>query len=303
MKPKYEVHPLAAAFPALGGVELDELIEDIRRNGVREPIVLYEGKILDGRNRATAALIAGIDPPTVQFDPKTAGCSPEEFVISMNLVRRHLTSSQKSAIAHEFMERMKHKGAKHAPPPRRPAMDEWEDITAALHRGPPAQPAQPHRRQRAIVAEKFGVSEGLIDAARRVKAKSPELHEQVKAGKVSVQEALDKAERGTNEFQRALVKIERVIGPRAMKAFDKKAKEALAYANLTDEEMRKLWPLIESGETLQNALKYRESPLTPAHTIKDLIAAATIAGGTVRIGEFTIVVTQEKKIKKEPTKT
>ena len=299
MKQKYDVHLLAAAFPALGASELDELVDDIRRNGVREPIVLYEGKILDGRNRAKAAAIAGIELPTVLFDPKTAGCSPAEFVISMNLVRRHLTPSQKSAIAHEFMERVQHDvdGAKMQ---RRP-VEEWEDITASIHHAPPPPPppsSQHHLkgRQRTLVAEKFGVSEGLIDAARRVKARSPELHEEVKAGRISVQEALEKAERGTKKFHAALGKIEKILGPRAMEAVrEKKTKDVLMFADLTDDQMRNLWPLIKAGESVANTIKYKDSMLTPAHTIRELIAAATVSGGSITVGEFIISVAHGKK--------
>jgi uncharacterized protein YejL (UPF0352 family) len=231
-KNKYQIHPLAAAFPALAGQDLNDLVADIKKHGIREPIVLFEGKILDGRNRACAAELAGLEEiPTTEFDPKKAGCSAEDFVISMNLIRRHLTPSQKSALAHEFMERMagasvRNHGSNHATIPKpglsaRPAAEELEDLAAELHQKPaPAEPPAdvgvvipsalerareadlrreyakrkgPAKRQRAVIAEKFGVSEGLIDAARRVKARAPELYESVKAGKVSVQQALKEA--------------------------------------------------------------------------------------------------------------
>src|SRR5215471_5387302 len=48
---KLEFHPLSQIFPLIEGAEFDELVEDIRTHGVREPIWLYQGQIIDGRNR------------------------------------------------------------------------------------------------------------------------------------------------------------------------------------------------------------------------------------------------------------
>jgi hypothetical protein len=59
------------------------LVEDVRRNGVREPIWLFEGKILDGRNRYRAARVAGVPCPTRFYE----GDDPLGFVISLNLAR------------------------------------------------------------------------------------------------------------------------------------------------------------------------------------------------------------------------
>jgi hypothetical protein len=50
-----EFHALATLFPLLDGAGFDELVADIRTHGLREPIVLFEGKVLDGRNIAPAS--------------------------------------------------------------------------------------------------------------------------------------------------------------------------------------------------------------------------------------------------------
>jgi hypothetical protein len=88
-----EPHPLADAFPMLEGGSLDELIEDIRRHGLRDPIVLRDGLILDGRNRYKACLAAGVEPDFEVYEGDDEGA--RDLVISRNIHRRHLTAGQR----------------------------------------------------------------------------------------------------------------------------------------------------------------------------------------------------------------
>ena len=62
----YTFHPYADIFPLLEGPAFDALVEDIRERGQQEPIWLYEGKILDGRNRYRALQQLGREPTKVQ---------------------------------------------------------------------------------------------------------------------------------------------------------------------------------------------------------------------------------------------
>jgi ParB family chromosome partitioning protein len=90
-----EFHEYANLFPLMHGEALDSLREDIRQHGVRDPVILLGGAILDGRNRYICARDLGIDFPVVEF----AGDDPLSFVISANLHRRHLTESQRASVA------------------------------------------------------------------------------------------------------------------------------------------------------------------------------------------------------------
>ena len=94
-------HPFAKLFPLMEGAEYAGLVEDVRANGLREPIVVDgRGRILDGRNRLRACLEAGIEYT------KTAFLGDDDailrFVISKNLHRRHLDTSQRAMIAAEL---------------------------------------------------------------------------------------------------------------------------------------------------------------------------------------------------------
>jgi hypothetical protein len=83
-----------------------QLARDIKRQGQLEPIILHEGLILDGRNRYRACQIAGVNPRTGDFGTLSTERSPEEFVVSRNLRRRHLSLGQKAAIALEGSEQI-----------------------------------------------------------------------------------------------------------------------------------------------------------------------------------------------------
>ena len=63
---EHEFHPLANIFPLLPDAELKVLADDISRNGQREPITLYQGFILDGRNRYLACKRVFVEPKTVE---------------------------------------------------------------------------------------------------------------------------------------------------------------------------------------------------------------------------------------------
>ena len=96
---KYPFHLACTVFPQLSDAELRELADDIAANGLRNPIVLLKGKILDGRNRYLACEIAGVKPRFVEFE----GDDPIGWVVSQNLVRRHLTASQKAVVALDLL--------------------------------------------------------------------------------------------------------------------------------------------------------------------------------------------------------
>lgn len=90
----YDLHPLCTLFPRLSGNEYQTLVVDIRENGLREPITLHDGMILDGGNRYRACIDAGVTPSFRAFD----GANIVTFVLSANLHRRHLSPGQQAAI-------------------------------------------------------------------------------------------------------------------------------------------------------------------------------------------------------------
>lgn len=90
----YELHPLCTLFPRMNGGEFSTLRDDIAANGLRAPIVLHDGMILDGGNRYRACLDAKVEPKFETF----SGDNLVSFVLSANLHRRHMSAGQQAAI-------------------------------------------------------------------------------------------------------------------------------------------------------------------------------------------------------------
>ena len=94
-----EAHRLAKYFPLLEGDEFNLLVEDIRKNGQLEPIVTVDGEILDGLNRYRACQEIGIEPVTEEY----TGDDPLGYVVSLNVRRRHMDTSQRAMLATEML--------------------------------------------------------------------------------------------------------------------------------------------------------------------------------------------------------
>lgn len=131
-----QVHPYARIFPLLEGAEFSEFVEDIRRHGLHEQIVLLGDQLLDGRNRSAALNFlaesgevlgegwghrAGepLDPEMLvpsadnflfrKFIPEKDGADPFDWVWSKNFRRRQLNKSQ-TALALSEREKFRHGG-------------------------------------------------------------------------------------------------------------------------------------------------------------------------------------------------
>ena len=161
-----KAHKLCKLFPAITGQPLLDLIQDIKRNGLRQPITTYEGQILDGANRYAACQAAGIEPEMVEF----TGEDPLAFVISQNMNRRHLTDDQRAAIATQ--------------------------IAKSKHGGDRGQGAESDPSENPITiaeaAALMKVSPRQVKIAKQVKKESPGAFEKVKTGEMTLNAAHEK---------------------------------------------------------------------------------------------------------------
>lgn len=89
-------HPVVDIFPEMSDIEFRELVEDIRENGLLEPVWVYDGQVIDGRHRVKACRELDIEVDIFEYDGDES--SIVSFVTSLNLTRRHLSDSQRAMI-------------------------------------------------------------------------------------------------------------------------------------------------------------------------------------------------------------
>jgi hypothetical protein len=241
----YEEHPAATIFPVMDDSELEELTENIRQNGFdpKHPIVLHEGKVLDGRNRLEVCRELwrrgqlSFDPPFVEWD----GDDAVAWVLSENLYRRHLTASQRSAVATD-LERLFQADAE----ARRIANLKRGDTSADVAKMP-AREEQGRSRDKA--AEKMSVSPRYVQDAKALREADPETFEQVKAGKVSLSDAKKKVKTAAAKSDDATVAERKEKGVRppsapelgeleaALAAFPKTKRKLLKDRQVSDDHI------------------------------------------------------------------
>jgi hypothetical protein len=99
-------HELANVFDMIQGIEAKGLEASIAKEGILVPIKLYEGRILDGRNRYRAAKAVGHKFKPSEFETFSGTyAEAEAYVISTNVNRRHLTNAQKQDLIRKMIEK------------------------------------------------------------------------------------------------------------------------------------------------------------------------------------------------------
>lgn len=189
----WPVHPAAELFPLLEGVEFDDLVADIRDNGLHEPVWLFNDPdrgtvLLDGRNRVRACLAAAVEITTRWY----SGDDPIGFVISENVKRRHLTTGQLGLLILETQKLYAAEAAKRKAhgqtAPGRPR----ETLGADLHQASrPSSATARAPRSADHAARVAGISGRAVAQAKRVAEQAPDLAEKVRDGSL----ALDRADR------------------------------------------------------------------------------------------------------------
>lgn len=190
-----QFHEAANIFPLMSDEESNALYDDINANGQKYAIELYEGQILDGRNRYIQCLKLGIECDTT--DVTDLVDDPVAHVLSVNLHRRHLSASQKAMVGDKARELFDAR-AKQRQASAIKARDEKGRAVST-----PGNDTISGLTARDEAGQAVGVSGTLMDRARTVRAKGvPELVKAVEDGRMSVTNAAALVEED-EETQRA----------------------------------------------------------------------------------------------------
>lgn len=158
-------HPYADLVPMMTAAELEALAADIKQNGLRHPVVRYQGMVLDGRNRLLACEKAGVEPAVADHEGDDA--SALALVISLNVQRRDLTPAQRALGA-----------ARAIGPYAEAAARRMMAGTLATDGGPGKASAR--------IAKEFKVGVNQVEQAKALLAEAPGLATQVEACALSL---------------------------------------------------------------------------------------------------------------------
>ena len=252
--------------------EFSKLCEDIKTHGfsTEHDIVIYEEMVLDGWHRHLASLEVGIRASYKQFISPDMADTALDFVIQENLHRRHLSVSQRAAIAAELMERSLDTPGEESPRGEAPSEEESG-----------SNDPMPERITIAKAAEIMHVSPSSV---KRAKAKK-------KANITDEEKAKAKTDKRQANIRTATKIIEDTLGEGWVKQSKISSNDTIALSGIESEEILRLKPYLDSGWNLKTALGYKSTSLTMGHTIRNLCDRAIEFGKyTLDISNFTIEV-------------
>ncbi len=207
-------HPLSVVWGDMPPDQFQELVEDVQKHGVREPIVCHDELILDGWHRFRAAAKA---EKTCKFIPLPEGEDPAHFVIAKNLHRRHLTTGQRAMIAVEIANLAR--GGDRRSGKFQNARLRFESVT------------------RADAARKMGVSRRSANTASTIREQAdPETVMAVKSGEKSLHAAARKAKGKTGSASSNKTKTLPPASAAKLQAKVEQLENALTAARMEIEE-------------------------------------------------------------------
>jgi len=194
-----EQHECNTFLPPMLPDQFRRLLEEIRRDGLRVPMVLCEGKILDGWQRYQICRQLKIQPRFEEF----TGKRPLLQCWTLNIARRHLEKSQLAVLANEMGSRLLRQFTATKEEATKSGQAESDKTVTATpanevgdSEGEEKKRTKPKRgRTRSLVSEFLNVSEGYIQRAKDLKEAAPDLYEKVGMGTLTLSGAVGQLSR------------------------------------------------------------------------------------------------------------
>lgn len=179
----YDVHPYAEIFPDATQAEYESLLEDMRVHGQYDPVIIFEGKIADGRTRQK-----------VQKELRRSIIahewlgSPEELLNYLHAKSQHrnLNSQQRAVVSLQFL-----KIEKELAKQRQGMRTDLQQIVTAVK-----------GRASEITAKRHGTNRTYLGYAEKIQEKAEELLEFVKKNEIPISQAKLLAEKVDTPEQR-----------------------------------------------------------------------------------------------------
>src|SRR5208282_4143677 len=289
-----KAHPIADEFPSMPETEYQELLQDIRVNGLKESIIMHEGMILDGRHRAKAVVELGwdIDDYCEDYDADQDG-DPAKYVISRNIRRRHLSVGQRAGIVLAILDRV---GGKPVGRPTKGNGEHEEETSTGELDGPATAPAT---TDVPVVAKKAkgglkleeaaataGIAARRVTEVKEIKKISPKIAKEVTSGQKSINKGLQEAKKKLLEAEhgKSLDKIKKVCGGDFHQQVTQgglklKPLDVVEFCALTDAEMKACAKVMESGIPWNKVKMYLTMEVNPFTTYEQLKTLAIYRGG------------------------
>lgn len=240
MTTAYPLHPAAELFPVMDEAAFAALVADIAAHGQREPILVLDGQVIDGRHRLRACEQLGLEPLVRQVSADDG--DPFGLVVSLNLHRRHLSEGQRAIIAARL---------------------------ATLPHGRPDANAQICAFTQDEAAQHLKVSRRTVQHARAVLDHGiDELQAAVKGGEISVSAAAELSRLPADTQRAALTKT-----PEEIRAIAREVKARIKEAGVCGPSAVKIFDQVAADQHLSGieqcavveVIKAEEPPLpTPS---------------------------------------
>ena len=167
----YEYHELSTVFSSFEDTEeFKGLVKSIKEYGLFDPILVWQGKIVDGRHRHKACIESGVEPEYEYLVDEVPFDKVRDRVVGANILRRHLTTGQRAMIA-AALANMTVGG------------------TGSNQHEKSNRVNLPDSKSNESAAKALNVSSKTVKNAKEVKRDAPDLAEKVSRGEMSLNAA------------------------------------------------------------------------------------------------------------------